>query len=180
MMHIFWWKTIVYAMTPEEQKDRIIVPTARQSVSLGQNGNVDQFFLPRESFTFRDRREVGRVVWQSRAFVWPSEARLDSGAKSDSPTDRRSRKGKLSQGKESGLSVRFLPLGYTLSSTVGCIFCLIWCLFNHKSKNSPPLRIGTHLQRNRLPFSNMPFYQLPKYRRAHRGQGQEFRGFCPL
>ena len=41
---------------------RIIVPTARQSVSLGQNGNEDQFFLPRESFTFRDRREVGRVV----------------------------------------------------------------------------------------------------------------------
>ena len=41
---------------------RIIVPTARQSVSQGQNGNAGQFFFPRDSFTFRDWREVGQVV----------------------------------------------------------------------------------------------------------------------
>ena len=110
-----------------------IFPRSRKEYPRDRTDTQTNFFLPQESFTFRDHREVGRVVWQSRAFVWPSEVRLDSEAKSDSPTDRRSRKGKLSQGKESGLSVRFLPLGYTLSSTVGCIFCLIWCLFNHKS-----------------------------------------------
>ena len=46
--------------TLEDQK--IYIPLARQSVSLGRNGNEDQLFFPRESFTFRDRREEGQVV----------------------------------------------------------------------------------------------------------------------
>ena len=40
----------------------IIVPTARQSVSQGRNGNVDRLYLSREGFSFRDRREEGQVV----------------------------------------------------------------------------------------------------------------------
>ena len=40
----------------------IYIPLARQSVSLRGNGNEDLLFFPRESFTFRDRREEGQVV----------------------------------------------------------------------------------------------------------------------
>ena len=40
---------------------RIIVPTARQGQSQGENGNVDQFLMPRDSFTFRGRNEEGQL-----------------------------------------------------------------------------------------------------------------------
>ena len=41
---------------------RIYVPSARQSVSQGRNVHEGRLFIPRESFTFRDRREEGHVV----------------------------------------------------------------------------------------------------------------------
>ena len=40
---------------------RIIVPTARQGRSQGENGNVDRFLMPRDSFTFRGRNEEGQL-----------------------------------------------------------------------------------------------------------------------
>ena len=39
----------------------IIVPTARQGRSQGENGNVDRFLMPRDSFTFRGRNEEGQL-----------------------------------------------------------------------------------------------------------------------
>ena len=58
--------------------DRIIVPTARQSVSQGQNGNEDQFF-------FREKVSLSEVVGKkdrlsnrASGIVCPSKARLDS------------------------------------------------------------------------------------------------------
>ena len=44
------------------QNGGIYIPSARQSVSLGRNGHEGRLFFPRESFTFRDRREEGQVV----------------------------------------------------------------------------------------------------------------------
>ena len=41
--------------------ERIIVPTARQGRSQGENGNVDRFLMPRDSFTFRGRNEEGQL-----------------------------------------------------------------------------------------------------------------------
>ena len=40
---------------------RIIVPTARQGRSQGENGNVDPFLMRRDSFTFRGRNEEGQL-----------------------------------------------------------------------------------------------------------------------
>ena len=40
---------------------RIIVPTARHGLSQGENGNVDRFLMPRDSFTFRGRNEEGQL-----------------------------------------------------------------------------------------------------------------------
>ena len=39
----------------------IIVPTARQGPSQGENGNVDKFLMPRDSFTFRGRNDEGQL-----------------------------------------------------------------------------------------------------------------------
>ena len=39
----------------------IIVPTARQGQSQGENGNVDQFLMLRDSFTFWSRNEEGQL-----------------------------------------------------------------------------------------------------------------------
>ena len=49
--------------------------------------------------------------------------RVDSAGKLDSPSDRRPRKGKLSQGKENGLIVRFPSRGNAFLAG-GCIFFL--------------------------------------------------------
>ena len=45
----------------KEEGIRIIVPTARQGRSQGENGNVDRFLMPRDSFTFRGRNEEGQL-----------------------------------------------------------------------------------------------------------------------
>ena len=42
-------------------KVRIIVPTARQGRSQGENGNVDQFLMLQDSFTFHGRNEEGQL-----------------------------------------------------------------------------------------------------------------------
>ena len=39
----------------------IIVPTARQERSQGENRNVDRFFMPRDSFTFHGRNKEGQL-----------------------------------------------------------------------------------------------------------------------
>ena len=46
---------------PKSLSKRKIVPTARHGQSQGENGNVDQFLMPRDSFTFRGRNEEGRL-----------------------------------------------------------------------------------------------------------------------
>ena len=38
---------------------------ARQGLSKGEDGNVDQFMMLRDSFTFRSRNEEGQ--WSNRA-----------------------------------------------------------------------------------------------------------------
>ena len=45
----------------KKKRSRIIVPTARQGRSQGENGNVDRFLMPRDSFTFRGRNEEGQL-----------------------------------------------------------------------------------------------------------------------
>ena len=74
-------------------------------------------------FFFREKVSLSEIVGKkdrlsNRAERLSDRAKRgsDSVAKLDSPSDRRSRKGKLSQGKESGLNVQFPSLGYTMSS----------------------------------------------------------------
>ena len=43
------------------QAKGLIVPTARQGQSLGENGTVDRFLMPRDNFTFRGRNEEGQL-----------------------------------------------------------------------------------------------------------------------
>ena len=74
-------------------QERIIVPTARQGQSLGESGNVDRFLMPRDSLN-----DEGQL--SNRA------EHLSARAKLDSPSEWRQRKGKLSQGRGNGLSVR--------------------------------------------------------------------------
>ena len=57
------------------------------------------FFRDR-TFPFRDRREEGLMSNRAERLSDRAKRGSDSVAKLDSPSDRRSRKGKLSQGKE--------------------------------------------------------------------------------
>ena len=45
-----------------ETVSRQIKSVLTSVLSLGRNGNEDRLFFPRESFTFRDRKEEGQVV----------------------------------------------------------------------------------------------------------------------
>lgn len=60
-------------------------------------------FFPQENFTFRSRREEGRLSNSPEQLS--TRARVDTAGKLDSSSDRRSRKGKHSQGKDTGLIV---------------------------------------------------------------------------
>ena len=53
-------------MIPELRQDvprqaNLIVSTARHGQPQGENGNVDRFLMPRDSFTFRGRNEEGQL-----------------------------------------------------------------------------------------------------------------------
>ena len=79
-------------------------------------------------FFFREKVSLSAVVGKKdgcltdRSSCLPV-ARVDSAGKLDSPSDRRPRKGKLSQGKENGLIVRFPSRGNAFLAR-GCIFSL--------------------------------------------------------
>ena len=77
-------------------------------------------------FFFREKVSLSAVVGKKDGCLTdqsPSVARVDSAGKLDSPSDRRPRKGKLSQGKENGLIVRFPSRGNAFLAG-GCIFFL--------------------------------------------------------
>ena len=60
--HFYFYILVTLYVDGADLTFRIYIPLARQSVSLRGNGNEDLLFFPRESFTFRDRREEGQVV----------------------------------------------------------------------------------------------------------------------
>ena len=78
-------------------------------------------------FFFREKVSLSAVVGKKDGCLTdrsnPSVARVDSAGKLDSPSDRRPRKGKLSQGKENGLIVRF-PSRENAFLAGECIFFL--------------------------------------------------------
>ena len=71
------------------------------------------------NFIFHKKVSLSAVVGKKDGCL----TKVDSAGKLDSPSDRRPRKGKLSQGKENGLIVRF-PSRVNAFLARGCIFFL--------------------------------------------------------
>ena len=94
-----------------------------------------------EIFTFRDRREEGMMSNRAEQLSDRAKRGSDSKAKLDSPSERRSRKGKNLPRKGKCPRGQFPSLDTRLSSSGDSFFFLIWRLFNHKSM---PL-LGRHL-----------------------------------
>ena len=77
------------------------------------------------NFFFRGKVSLSAVVGKKNGCLTDRSSCLPerSAGKLDSPSDRRPRKGELSQGKENGLIVRFPSRGNTFLAG-GCIFIL--------------------------------------------------------
>ena len=91
------------------------------------------FYFRDSTFPFRDRREEGLVSNRAERLSDRAKRGSDSVARLDSPSDRRSRKGKVLSRKLSSSKFVLSSPGTHNCHQGGHIFLLCWSLFNHKS-----------------------------------------------
>ena len=117
------------------------------------------FFRDR-TFPFRDRREEGLMSNRAERLSDRAKRGSDSVARLDSPSDRRSRKGKVLSRKLSSSKFVLSSPGTHNCHQGGHIFLLCWSLSNHKS---------THIYFSAF-LKLLPFFHLYTFTRALLGE----------